>query len=244
MNPKENNVASKRRRISKKTAASARSASASKQKTFSLEIILYMANFMCFQDYRRFIMSLHPISDMSDLIYKKLWELSTHRIETMFISGKPLMIEYNYDPARPRSHRVLINVESLLPILGGFGSSNMKNFAGISELTDFVSIHTHLNQCSRGRFATDPCHSTDKNGRGFEPPTDACPYGHYHHYCWHVVASWLTVFEITMVQLQKHRHHPSDDRNWRFVLSAEASVNAHEVEMKRHDSVLYGMLSA
>lgn len=210
-------------------------------------MVLYVANFMRFEDYRRFIMSLYPNNLVDDLILKKLWELSTYRIETMFISERPLMIEYNYDPARSRDHRVLMNVESLSPILGGLMSPNMNKFATVSELTDFVKTHIHLNQCSGGRF--DPCNSTDQNGRGFEtfkkPPTDACPYGHYHHYCWHVVTSWLSVFEISMVLLrEQQRHHRSEDGAWRFVLSADESVYACEVEMPHHNSVLEGMLAA
>ncbi|AHY22009.1 repeat element 22 [Diadegma semiclausum ichnovirus] len=248
MNSRGNDVASKRRRISRKTAASAVSDSTSKPRTFSLKMALYVAKFMRFQDYRRFIMSLYPNNDLSDPIRKKLWELSTYRIETMFISGRPLMMEYNFDPTRPRCYRILMNVESLLPILGGIMSPEMKKFAGISELTDFVKVHTHLNECSGGRFAACACHSTNKNGRGFgtfeKPLTDACPYGHYHHYCSHIVAGWLNIFEINMVLLQEQRHQSNDNRACRFVLSAEEFVNAHGIQMQRHDSVLYGMLSA
>ncbi|ULM71658.1 repeat element 19 protein [Diadegma fenestrale ichnovirus] len=243
-----NDVASNRCRISRKRAASAESESTSKRRTFPLKMALYVAKFMRFQDYRRFIMSLYPNNDLSDRIRKKLWELSTYRIETMFISGRPLMMEYNFDPMRPRCHRILMNVESLLPILGGIKFSNMKKFAGISEITDFVKMHTHLNECSGGRFAACACHSTNKNGRGlgtFETPlTNACPYGHYHHYCSHIVTNWLSVFEINMVLLEEHRLRFNDDRVWRFVLSAEESAAAYGVGMQRNDSVLHEMLSA
>ncbi|CAH0403231.1 unnamed protein product [Chilo suppressalis] len=190
MYSKGNDVASKRRRISRKTAASAVSDSKSHPRAFSLKMVLYVADFMRFQDYNRFIMSLYPNKDMSDPIRNKLWELSTYRIETMFIRGRPLMMEYNFDPTRPKSHRILMNVDSLIPILGGLVFPNMKKFAGISEITDFVKMHTHLNECSGGRFAACACHSTNENGRGLgtseKPLTDACPYGHYHHYCSHI----------------------------------------------------------
>lgn len=46
--------------------------------------------------------------------------------------------------------------------------SNHEEIQRGSELTNFVKMHTHLNQCSEGRFAICVCHLVDKNNRGFE----------------------------------------------------------------------------
>ncbi|BAF45721.1 repeat element protein-d4.2 [Ichnoviriform fugitivi] len=247
MNSKANKVVKRRRHVSRSTSAPASPLLTPKRITFPLEMILYMANFMCFQDYRRFILSLYPNYVMSDLIWKKLWELSTYRTETVFINGKPMVIEYNFDPSRIREDRILMNVETLSPIFGRIVSPTIKKFTGVSELKNFVKMHTHLNQCSGGQFASCPCHLVDKNGRGLEafekPLTDACPYGHYHHYCAHHVASWLNILEGILMQLQQQRHCFSEDLARSFILSMDESVYVHGVEMQRHGCILYRMLT-
>lgn len=58
-------------RVSRKTASPAAPLSTSKRPFFPLEMVLYMANFLCFQDYSRFVLSLYPQYSMNQLIKKK-----------------------------------------------------------------------------------------------------------------------------------------------------------------------------
>lgn len=244
MNSGDNNAASKRRCISRNSAASAAPASPSKQIDFSLDIVLCMASFMCFQDYRNFILALCPNYLESDIICRTLWKLSTYRTETIFINGKPIIIEYNFDPSRLEEDRILMSVESLSPIFGEIVSPILEKFTGVSKLTNFVKMHTHLNHCSEGRFATCPCHLVEKKDRRFEtfqkPVTDACPYGHYHHYCAHHIAGWLKVVENNLILLRQQGHHFSEDLARSFILSMDKSIYAHGVEMQLYGSIIYG----
>ncbi|XP_046415809.1 uncharacterized protein LOC124177470 [Neodiprion fabricii] len=105
MNSKKNNVASKHGGIIEERAGSELPVSASQPIAFPLDTVLYMGKFMDFQDYKKFILSLYPNNIVSDLIQKKLWQLSTHRTGTIFINGKPIVIEYNFDPSRLREYQ-------------------------------------------------------------------------------------------------------------------------------------------
>lgn len=247
MNSGDNNATSKRRCISRNSAASAAPASPARQIDFPFDIVVYMASFMRFQDYKNFILALCPDYLESGIIYRKLWKLSTYRTETIFINGKTIIIEYNFDPSRLEEDRILMSVESLSPIFGEIVSPILEKFTGVSELTNFVKMHTHLNHCSEGRFATCPCHLVDTKDRSIEtfqkPVTDACPYGHYHHYCAHHVAGWLKVVEKNLMLLRQQRHHFSEDLARSFILSIDKSIYAHGVEMQRYGSIIYGPLT-
>lgn len=245
MDLRKNNVALKRRRVSRRTAASAPPVLTPRRIALPLEMVLYMADFMCFEDYRRFVMALYPHNVMSDLIRKKLWELSTFKTETMFANGRPVAIEYNFDPFRIREERILMNVACLSPIFGGIVSLNMQKFTGLSELKNFVKMHIHLDQCSDARFATCPCHLADRASRSFDdfqaPLANGCPYRHYHHYCSHHVASWLDLLEST---LTVQRYDFSGDRTRSCILFEDNNIYVHGVPMQRHGSILYRMLQS
>ncbi len=91
----------------------------SRQIVLPEDIILYMANFLCFVDYRSFIRALWPNNDESNIVQEQLWKLLIpDRITTTFINGKRLEIEFDYDPWRAKEDEVLINLESLLPVFG------------------------------------------------------------------------------------------------------------------------------
>lgn len=247
MMAKGNNSPSKSHRTSRKTASPAAPLSTTKRPVFPLEMVLYMANFMCFQDYRKFVQSLYPQYSLNQLIQEKLWELSTYKIDTIFFTGRPIVIEYNFDPSRPNEDRILMNVQSLAPIFGGVVSPTINRFTRVSVLTNFIKMHVHLNQCSGGRFASCPCHLVDKNCRDFEafekPSTDACSYGHYHHYCAHHVASWLNTLEGIVMLQQQPRKCFGEDIARSFVRSGDDTVYVHGVEMQRHGHILYRMLT-
>lgn len=171
------------------------------------DVIVYMAKFLSFLDYKAFIRSLWPADNESYLIRKTLWKLSTYKCETKFINGKQLEIEYNFDPTRPKENRILINIESLLPVFGGIVSTTMDKFASISKLENFVRMHVHLNMCSDRRYASCPCHLVNDGGRGCENFVKSlvhiCGHRHFHHYCGKHIESWLKIFENNTIQLHQ-----------------------------------------
>lgn len=174
-----------------------------------LEMILYMAEFLNFEDYRSFIQALWPNGDESDIVREKLWKLSTHTFEATFLNGRRLDIEYNFDPARTKRNRVLINLDHLSPIFGGTMPSATDKFINISELYNFVEKEVHLNTCSNHQRACCPCHlrhGAEKfYGLFMKPSVDECERGHFHHFCWEHVISWLNQYLYTSILLQESK---------------------------------------
>lgn len=160
-----------------------------------MDLILYLGDFMKFRDYVNFIRGLWPNHDEDELIRKKLWKKSTHRLYTEFINGKSLVIEYNYDHTRIDEQLVLINVETLLPVFGGLVPPEMESsFVDVMRLNAFVETSVRLNECQDHKYASCPCHlDVDDNAAGeFEPPPEnGCADGHFHHFCSQHVNYWL-----------------------------------------------------
>lgn len=172
-----------------------------------MEMILYMGNFMKFEDYRSFIQSFWPSNDECDLVRAKLWQMSTHRFTTKFLNGKLLEVEYNFDPSRKTEDRILINVKCLLPVFGGFVPPVMDKFKTLTELVNFVRMHVHLNMCSNCQHAYCPCHMRNDErhrARAFvKPAVDVCRYRHFHHYCSQHVMHWM-IFSLGTLILDRH----------------------------------------
>nr|BAF45769.1 c289.1 [Tranosema rostrale ichnovirus] len=160
-----------------------------------LDIILYMANFLQFDDYKNFTLALWPNNDESYEVRAKLWQMSTHRFETTFLNGKRLEIEFNFDPSRTERNRVLINTDSLLPVFGGYTCPSMAQFANVSELHGFIEQHVHLDKCSNFQYAECVCYLFKDKSQGGEAPSksleDACKHGCFHHYCSQHVRYWF-----------------------------------------------------
>lgn len=175
-----------------------------------LDIILYLAKFLQFEDYRNFIRSFWPANDECVTVRNKLWQLSTHKIACAFLNGKRLEIEYNFDASRPKENRILFNVKTLLQVFGGVVPPRSDQFLSASRLQNFISMHVHLNMCSGRQHAACLCHQlrcrTYTGVRIVKPPEVACKYGHFHHYCSQHVKNWLD-FYLTSTVL--HREMPS-----------------------------------
>nr|BAF45598.1 c7-1.1 [Tranosema rostrale ichnovirus] len=174
-----------------------------------LDIIFYMGKFLNFEDYRSFIRSLRPDGAESDIFRAKLWELSTHNMEAIFLNGKRLEIQYNFDPERLERDLVLINLDYLLPVFGGVMPPAMERFSSIYELYNFIEMNVHLNKCSNHRHACCPCHLFH-DGEEFDktfvkPAADNCEDGHFHHYCWEHVISWLGNYLEPAILLQESK---------------------------------------
>lgn len=142
--------------------------------------------------------SLWPKNDENHVVPAKLWQLSTHKYTVKFINRKQLEIEYNFDRLRATEECILINVNCLLPVLGGMVSEALEEFTNIPKLCEFVGMHVHLNMCSKHQHASCPCHLGNLENMGDEafvvPLVDTCKYRHFHHFCSEHVRYWLKYF--------------------------------------------------
>lgn len=172
-----------------------------------LDIILHMAEYLEFDDFRNFIRSLWPNNDDNPVVRAKLWQLSTHTYTIRFINGKQLEIEYNFDRSRLVEERILLNVNNLLPVFGGSVSVAKDEFTNIPKLCEFVKMHVHLNVCSKYRHASCPCHLRDieivRDEASEESPVDTCKYRHFHHFCSEHVSYWLRHFLYSSI-MRRH----------------------------------------
>ncbi len=188
----------------------------SKQIVLPLEMILYMAKFMKFEDYRSFIQSLWPNNDECDMVRRELWKLSTYQCETEFLNGNQLQVEYNFDPARRAEDRLLINVDYLLPAIGYSVPPDMDEFINLTNLIDFVRMQLPLNMCSNFQHASCPCHLGNfDEGRAADasfvkPALESCEYGHHHHYCQEHVVQWM-IFSLGIVIVHQQVGDALDD---------------------------------
>lgn len=182
-------------------------------------MILYVGDFMNFQDYLTFIRALWPECDEDGSIRKKLWRKSTHRLPTKFINGEDLEIEYNYDHTRMDYQRCLINAKTLLPVLGIMELPFPETFVDINRLTAFVSASVYLNQCHDYENTSCLCHlSVDYMvAANYKPPREIeCAEGHFHHFCSHHVNYWLKHdLEVTIKELEgEEEKTPNRWRDW------------------------------
>ncbi|AIK25648.1 Rep1 [Hyposoter didymator ichnovirus] len=211
------------------------------------DVIVYVAKFLSFLDYKSFVRSLWPAYNESDIIQKTLWKLSTYKCKTKFINGEELEIEYNFDPTRTEGSRILINIDSLSSVFGGVVSTTMDKFASISKLENFIRMHVHLNMCSNRRYASCPCHLVNDGGRGCEEFVKslvrACEHGHFHHYCDQHVESWLKTFQNNCIQLhQTGMTPPCKDVAESSILSLDDIVFLRGVDMHLRGPLLYKLV--
>lgn len=212
------------------------------------DTILYLSKYLPFADFRNFVRSLWPRKDKCPLVIRtKLWQMSTHKIETIFINGKRIKIEYNFDAARRNKEEILINVECLVSVFGGIYPPDLKKFTSVSELENFIKIHVHMNVCSDYRHASCPCHLVNDDGRGceaFVKPSkdDQCRYGHSHHYCWNHVREWLHRLRDTLIERQRWGISFSEDMADTWLLSLDENVFLRGVAMRFCGPLLYRLV--
>ncbi|BAF45724.1 repeat element protein-d6.1 [Ichnoviriform fugitivi] len=163
-----------------------------------IDVYVYMSQFLNFADYRNFMESLWPRMNVDGAIQAQLRRLSTYRTTTTFINGETLAIEYNCDPWRKKDERVLVNIDSLLPVFGGVRPINVDQFTDVWSLKNFVRMHVHLDMCTERRYASCCCYAQVVEPYGVaafvKPLTNKCEFQHFHHYCWQHVLHWLTYF--------------------------------------------------
>lgn len=162
------------------------------------EMFVFMSKFLEFEDYRNFIRAFMPNGEENEYIRKILWQLSTHKYFATFCNKKLLEIEYNFDPARSPEDRVLVNLESLLPIFGGVVPPGTSQFTSLTRLYDFVKFHVHLNMCSDQYFSSCFCIQISED-KDFTLSLQECRFEHFHHFCWRHVAWWLDDLNISII---------------------------------------------
>lgn len=180
------------------------------------DIFLYMSQFLQFEDYRNLIEACWPDGGEDELIRRRLWKLSTRIYSASFFNGKALQVEFNYDARRPKEDRILLNVETLLPITGPiFSTADMDDqlWMNPSKLSDIVCTRYDMDRCSEYRYANCDCcerlYITDEYPETFaELSGTECPHGHFHHFCIHHVCWWLTSYLRTSIQLQQAKPAP------------------------------------
>lgn len=178
-----------------------------------LRKILQIADSLKFEEYQSFVKKLCHNANVHPEIQAKLWQMSTHRFTARFLNGKPLVIRYNYDPSRVEEERVLFDVNSLLPVLGGIVPPTLSRFASASQINIFVKKHVHLNLCADRQHASCPCHlgHDEAQVRAFvQPAVDACHGGCFHHYCSQHVGYWLKLYLAEVVLLRERRPRSTD----------------------------------
>lgn len=211
----------------------------SKRIVLPTDIILYMAKFLSFVDYRNLIRSLWPNGGGDEIFREKLWRMSTYTATTRFINGEQLIIEYNYDPLRREGEQMLINMDSLSAVFGGIFVPAGEKFVSIEQCKNFVEMHVHLDLCSHRRHASCPCHIPNLNIRKavayVKPPFSVCEYGHYHHYCSQHVRYWMNFFMDSSILL-------GEEGGKRFFDFLDTTVYFKGTEMKLRDPHLNRMM--
>ncbi|BAF45742.1 repeat element protein-d10.3 [Ichnoviriform fugitivi] len=174
-----------------------------------VDIFLYISAFLTFTNYQSLIRAFWPDGDEDEVIQKKLWKMSCHKLEATFFNGKKLTIEYNFDAKREGRHRVLIKVDCLLPIFGEVAPAGLEEFASILELDKFIEDNVNLETCSSYRHVCCPCHlglTREEFPKMFmELALSECEEDHFHHYCLDHVISWLGNYLYTLILLRESK---------------------------------------
>ncbi|ULM71655.1 repeat element 22 protein [Diadegma fenestrale ichnovirus] len=181
-----------------------------------LKKILGIAESMEFEEYQRIIENILHKTHLHPKMQEQLRQISTRQFTATFLNGKPLVIRYNYDPSRVEEERVLFDVNSLLPVLGGVVAPALSRFASSSQIHGSVKKHVHLNLCDNGEHASCPCHlgRNQAQVRAFvQPAVDACRDGCFHHYCSQHVGHWFQFYLVQVVLLRERRAGSTDDRD-------------------------------
>ncbi len=133
--------------------------------------------------------------------------LPTQSIVAVFLNGKPIVVEYAFDPSRKRNDCVLVDWRCLFPVIGGIVASEESNMISVSKIIDRMKKHLSTNVCSNHQQAC-PCHLVnDSDEEAYEnfvkPEVDECEFGHSHHFCTDHVISWLYHYLYPMILLKE-----------------------------------------
>lgn len=123
------------------------------------------------------------------------------RIDAVFLNRKPLEVAY-YFKDEETEKIIMIHVDSLLPIFGGFRPTAAGPYATLDELFAFVEKNIHFDECTGYQYADCVCNllksREDPEFSEFPEleafPTADCSLRHFHHACWSCVNLWLNEY--------------------------------------------------
>lgn len=114
------------------------------------------------------------------------------KIDAIFLNRKPLEVRYYFED-KETEELIMIDVNSLLPILGGFRPTEAGSFKTLDKLSAFVQENIHFNECSNYRYADCVCHLLAIRIQTEFPPS-GFPLRHFHHACGSCVNRWLNEY--------------------------------------------------
>lgn len=131
-------------------------------------------------------------------IEKIVQDLKVSKIDTIFLNRKPLEVKYYFEYEETEQF-IMIDVDSLLPILGGFRPTDTGSFETLDTLSALVKEYIYLNQCSNYQYADCICHlfSNRMEREILElemNPSSSCRLKHFHHACGNCVNLWLNEY--------------------------------------------------
>ncbi len=128
-----------------------------------------------------------------------LQRLSTHKFRATFLNGKEIEVEYIYHREGLERLRIAVNLQGLLPVLGGFISTDAKKFVSPFHVKDLLKTNPNLHECSvYGLY--NSCFNLDES---LEEEGDTCPYDHFHHYCPEHVNAWFKYYLTVAIILRE-----------------------------------------
>ncbi|ULM71609.1 repeat element 10 protein [Diadegma fenestrale ichnovirus] len=189
------------------------------------DIILYMSEFMNFQDYKNFILALWPNGGKDHAISAKLWRLSTYKYNEEFCNKKNFYIEFNYDPARTREDRLLINVESLIPAFDGISLPVDAKFLSVPRLNKFIIKQIRSTKTLRPQPAASNAQHTSYRCTWYTHTLEE--RSHSHHLIWKHVYWWLN--EHVTVRMLRHVQAKVPRTPWLYTFSRRIKKRASHV---------------
>lgn len=148
-------------------------------------------------------------TSQADEIEEILQDPRASRIDAVFLNQKPLQVIYYFED-KGTEGRIMINVDSLLPIFGGIRPTAAGFFETLDQLSIFVQANIRLNKCSKYKYADCLCHlirdRVDPHFSGLEMfASSGCLRGHFHHACWSCVNLWLNDYLRVLILHQESK---------------------------------------
>ncbi|BAF45758.1 repeat element protein-e2.3 [Ichnoviriform fugitivi] len=131
------------------------------------------------------------------------------RIDAVFLNRKPLQVRYYFED-KGAKELIMIHVDSLLPIFGGFRPAAAGPYETLDKLSAFVKNNIHFDKCSSYSYADCVCHLIENRADPFlpvlkmSPPSD-CSLRHFHHACWSCVHLWLNEYLRVLILRQESK---------------------------------------
>ncbi len=171
----------------------------SRQVFLPTEIIFHLSHFLEFQDFRNFVRAMWPQWRRRRHFQRKTTGNFQHeRLLLLFLNGKTIEVEYNYDRERFLEDRVKINLQSMLPILGEVELPDGNEFVNTLTMKEFLYKNVKLHKCEQGIYSSCGVVAVDLD----EEERDVCPHHHFHHHRPRHINRWLREYLSPMIALK------------------------------------------